>query len=304
MQNNFQFDADTRFLVTGHSGFIGQHLLQHRAFTNTAIASLARNDADYAVDIRDKSALKAALDDARPTVIINLAAMTKIADCEAAPDTATAINAAAVSEMADWAKTHEAYLVQLSTDHLFDRGGWALKTEESDTSPPNHYGTSKRAGELAALSLPSAMVVRTHVMGHSLAMDRPGFTDNMFATIAGDRPMSFFHDSFSTPIHISDFCDRLVQLIDKRIAGLVHLGGREPVSRFGLAVTLARKLGVDATAINPCSIADIDMPLAADTGLDSGYAAWLLGAENPDLARLVDLLAVDYQDWQAQRQAA
>lgn len=298
------FAQTDRILVTGHTGFIGRQLLQHPAFANTGIATLARTNADYNLDLADKAALLNALEEAAPTVIINLAAMTKISDCEASPDTAMQINAAAVSNMAEWASLHDCYLVHLSTDHLFDRGGWALKTEESDTSPPNQYGNSKRAGELAALTNAAAMVVRTHVMGLSGDATQPGFTENMFAAIDGRQPMPLFMDSFATPIHITDFCDRLVALIGKRIAGLVHLGGKEPVSRFGIAAALAQKTGFDARNLVPGSVADIDLPLAQDTGLDSGYAAWLLESDSPDLARLLDLLADDFRNWQARHLAA
>ncbi len=85
----------------------------------------------------------------KPDIILNCAAYTAVDKAEIERDAAKQINAVAPGIMATEAKKIDALFVHYSTDYVFDGGGEAPWTEESQTNPINYYGETKLAGENA-----------------------------------------------------------------------------------------------------------------------------------------------------------
>ena len=48
-------------------------------------------------------------------------------------------------------------------------------------------------------------------------------------------------------------------MMDARLTGLYHVGGRHAVSKFDFAVMLAQELGLDEALIQPASVADAQL---------------------------------------------
>ncbi len=97
----------------------------------------------------------------RPDVIVNAAAYSAVDRAEEEPEKAMEVNVKGVAHLATIAEDLDATLIHISTDYVFDgyKDGWY--TEEDDPSPAGVYGLTKRAGELAALSAPKSIVLRT-----------------------------------------------------------------------------------------------------------------------------------------------
>ena len=83
----------------------------------------------------------------RPDVIINCAAVTDTKLCEAEPELAYRVNALGARNLSLVARKHNAKIVQISTDDVFDGKKETPYTEFDDTHPLTVYGRSKRAGE-------------------------------------------------------------------------------------------------------------------------------------------------------------
>ena len=83
----------------------------------------------------------------RPDIIINCAAVTDPKLCEAEPELAYRVNALGARNLSLVARKHNAKIVQLSTDDVFDGHHTKPYTEFDDTHPLTVYGRSKRAGE-------------------------------------------------------------------------------------------------------------------------------------------------------------
>ncbi len=77
----------TRLLITGGSGFVGQHLLHHLRDTSPEIELLAP-----ALDITDQPATEALIEATRPDALLHLAAISAIGQAAAEPDHAWAVN--------------------------------------------------------------------------------------------------------------------------------------------------------------------------------------------------------------------
>jgi dTDP-4-dehydrorhamnose reductase len=154
----------------------------------------------------------------------------------------------------------EARLVHLSTDLVFD-GRRGRYTEEDPTAPVDEYGRSKAEAELrVARAHPEAVLVRTSL----LYGGQPGPQERL-----AREHRRFFVDELRSPVHVVDLADALLELAELPVAGPLHLGGADDVSRFDFAVLL----GADPERLEA---AHTDADRAADVTLDSSRAAAVL----------------------------
>jgi dTDP-4-dehydrorhamnose reductase len=133
-----------RILLTGCAGQLGRELKRSLACLGEVIACDRQQ-----FDLADPDALRDAVHDAAPTVIVNTAAHTAVDKAEAEPDLAMAINAVAPGILAEEARRLGALLIHYSTDYVFDGTKPAPYTEDDSPAPLSAYGRSKREGELA-----------------------------------------------------------------------------------------------------------------------------------------------------------
>jgi dTDP-4-dehydrorhamnose reductase len=101
------------------------------------------------VDLRDPAAIRKAIEDTKPDLVINAAAYTAVDKAESERDLAFAINRDAVAVMAESARKFSAGMIHFSTDFVFDGRATRPYREDDPTAPLNVYGESKLAGERA-----------------------------------------------------------------------------------------------------------------------------------------------------------
>jgi dTDP-4-dehydrorhamnose reductase len=152
-------------------------------------------------------------------------------------------------------------LVHLSTDIVF-RGDRGPYREEDEPDPVNEYGRSKHEAERRVASLhPEATIVRTSLL---YGAAEPGPQERLVRD--GAR---FYVDEIRSPVHVGDLADALLELAELDVAGPLHMGGADDVSRFDFAVLL----GADPACIEP---AHTTPDRAANVTLDSSRARALL----------------------------
>jgi len=132
-----------KILLTGINGQVGYALSSHLADFN--LVKLSRND----LDLLDVEAIKRALRNIRPDVIINPAAYTAVDRAESESELAFAINATAPQVLAEEAAKLGCALIHFSTDYVYDGNKRSPYTEIDDVNPTSVYGASKLAGEEA-----------------------------------------------------------------------------------------------------------------------------------------------------------
>ncbi len=129
-------------LLTGIHGQLGAELLRQFG-PEVRVVGLDRS----ALNLADPDAIRQAVRQVRPSVIVNPAAYTAVDKAETDRDTAYAVNATAPAILAEEARALDALLIHYSTDYVFD-GTLDRPYRESDaTNPRSVYGASKRAGE-------------------------------------------------------------------------------------------------------------------------------------------------------------
>jgi len=204
------------------------------------------------LDITDAPAVRDVIRRARPDVIVNCAAYTKVDDAEANEHLATAINGSAVEFLAGAANDADALLVQLSTDFVFD-GSKRTPYEVNDpTAPLSAYGRSKLIGEQAASLAQKHVVLRTAWL---FGVHGPNFVEAIRNQIRkGTNPLRVVHDQRGRPTYTPHLADAIVRVArlahaDADSRGIVHYADNPECTWFDFAQGIVASAGADSTVI-------------------------------------------------------
>ena len=223
-----------KIVVTGAGGGVGR-ALREAAPGHHEIEWLAHDD----LSVEDRHAVLQRVAGADPDVIVHLAAMTRVDDCERDPDAAYRANALGTANVALAARETGALLLALSTDYVFDGTKGEPYHEFDPPAPLSVYGASKLAGEEETRRLaPEHLVVRTSwVFGGG-----DDFITGALRRLAAGEEVALIVDLHGTPTYAPHLAERLLPLAVSGLRGVVHLGGPERTTFFDL-VARARELG-------------------------------------------------------------
>jgi dTDP-4-dehydrorhamnose reductase len=247
----------TRWLVTGAGGALGHDLVDLLTRSGETVVGLDHE----ALDVRDPSAVRAALDAHAPNVVLNAAAYTRVDDAESDEEAATRVNAEGPGFLAGWCAAHGAKLVHVSTDYVFDGSATEPYETDAQTAPLGAYGRSKLAGERAVLSAGGdCHVVRTAWLY--------GARGSSFIRTVGRRllagdSVNVVTDQRGAPTWTRPLAERLIALgASDAPAGTWHCSAAGEASWHDVAVELARLLGIYSTAVRPTTTAAFPRPAA------------------------------------------
>jgi dTDP-4-dehydrorhamnose reductase len=203
---------------------------------------------DERVELTDPLAIERALGDTRPAAVIHCAAMAAIADCARDPARARVVNVDATATLAHLCASHGVRLVHVSSDLVFDGEG-APYAESASPSPLSMYGRTKAEAESAALGVAggNTVVARVSLLFGPTRTARRGFSDVMAEALRATDgpPLRLFCDEWRTPLSLRRAARALSLLARSDVAGVLHVGGPERMSRLEMGARLARVLGVE-----------------------------------------------------------
>jgi dTDP-4-dehydrorhamnose reductase len=274
-----------RVVLTGASGQLGAYLRRRLATAGHEIVGWcgsAFGEGLTAVDLADPDAIDVHLKRDPPKVIVHAAAVSSIEGVRRDPEQARAVNVQATEQLADWSARNGARLVFTSTDLVFD-GTKVWNREDDPARPVNGYGQTKVEAESAVLATPRGLVARLSLLyGFSLS-PRPSPFQRTIESLRRGESQSAFVDEFRTPLHFAPAADILTRLAMMDVAGIVHVGGVERMSRFDLVRRAAVSLGFDDALVvgNRQRDQTFPEPRPADVSLDTTRLASVL----PDVRR-------------------
>ena len=164
-------------------------------------------------------------------------------------------------------------------------GSRPLWREGDDTAPVNAYGRSKlRAEALLAAGRPGrAVALRSSIIlgpPPPAPVPRALFLQFIEGALRSGAPTSFFEDEFRNPVAVADIVATIRALLARWASGggpppraVYNMGGRERLSRVGMAAAVAAHLGLPtAGVIVPVPAASVARPVAspADISMHSG----------------------------------
>jgi dTDP-4-dehydrorhamnose reductase len=202
------------------------------------------------LDITDAEAVQRAFERVRPDAVLNCAAWTDVDGAETHAEQAHAVNADGAGNLARAAAHAGVPLVHVSTDYVFsgeacvDASGAPRAYVESDpTGPQSVYGKSKLAGERQVLAAsPAHTVVRSAWL---FGIGGRNFAETMLRLASEREAVQVVTDQVGCPTWTGHLAPALLGLIEREVAGLVHLAGAGEVSWNGFAAEVFRQAEVE-----------------------------------------------------------
>ncbi len=284
-----------KVFVTGAGGLLGSTLVPYLRDCGHDVVTHSRYKADGSVsDLSDENEAAQSLEKTLPEIIINLASLTNIDECEKRPHRAYLTNVKIVENLVGWIqnKNPSCHLIQISTDHVYDGLGPHM---ENDITLTNFYGFSKYAGELVALRVQSA-VLRTNFFGPSECKTRKSLSDWLIDSLQKKTPITIFEDVKFNPLSLSTLVKMIELNIGSQHTGVFNLGSIGEMSKADFALEFASVIGLSAECVASDSIeaAQFYARRPKNMCMDSSKFELTFGVKLPSLKQEIDSMRDAY----------
>lgn len=270
-------------LLTGASGLVGGNFARIAAAAGHQVTGLVGRwsqalpglGRQMTLDLRDTAAVSAFVREAKPEIIVNAAAISEPAQCEAEPEVSHRLNVTLPETVASLAATTGARLIHLSTEQVFD-----------GTRPPYRVGDERRAINLYArqkleaedrvlTAAPDhAMVLRLPLLMGNSPGGRRSVHERLLMLWAEGKPAKLYRDEIRQTCTADSVASAILELSERpELHGAFHWAGAEPISRlaigervrahFGLSEAQAPIIGV-SRADDPAAVASRQADLSFD----------------------------------------
>ncbi|MGH9356734.1 MAG: dTDP-4-dehydrorhamnose reductase [Terriglobia bacterium] len=240
-------------MVTGGKGMLGRDVAECLA-PQHQVASLARSDAD----ITDPDSVMAALEKAKPDVVIHTAAFTAVDECELRPEQAFLVNAEGTRHVAEACARFGTALMLLSTDYVFGGEGAAPYEEDDAPGPINQYGRSKLAAEkYVQSSLEKFWIVRVSWLFGPRGRN---FVKAILAKAAGPGRLAVVDDQFGSPTYTWDAAEKIGNIVTRARYGIYHVTNQGYCSWFDFAKEIISQASCSGVTIDPVPASAVNRP--------------------------------------------
>lgn len=245
-----------KLLVTGAGGMLGRAVVDAATRLGHDVRAATRAE----LDVTDAGHVRLAVLEQRPRAVINCAAYTDVDAAESHPGSAAAINGTGAGNVAAAAAEVGAFVVQVSTDYVFDGSKRAPWVESDRAAPLGIYGESKLAGERAvAAANPLHAIVRTAWL---FGAGGKNFVDTMLALGAEREQVSVVTDQVGCPTWTGHLAGALVELAERpQDTGIHHIASGGSCSWNELALEVFDRAGVDCRVL-PATTKQFPRPAA------------------------------------------
>ena len=108
-----------KYIVIGGTGLLGKALTKTINENNDMCITLARNNADFCIDIQDDMEIQKLIEEQKPDIVINACAIVNHKICDENPALAYETNARPSAILANLADVNNFKYVYISTDGYF-----------------------------------------------------------------------------------------------------------------------------------------------------------------------------------------
>lgn len=242
-----------KIYVLGCGGMLGDALYKH--FTSRGHEVLA-TDIELTSswvkfrDVRDYQSMQSDVEEYQPDVIMNLAAMTDLEECERQVQRTLDTNSGGSANCAAIATKFKVPYVYISTAGIFD-GQKDSYSDGDQPSPLCMYGKTKYWGELIAQAIPQHLVLRCGWQMGSGPKDKK-FIQKIWQQIKnGTTEFNVVGDRFGTPSYVNDCSRQIEKLLETKTFGTFNMVCKGSASRYDMTVELVKLLGLqDKVKIN------------------------------------------------------
>lgn len=237
----------SRAIVTGASGLLGREVLKCFALGKWEVLGLAysraRNNLQK-VDLCDPAQVEEVLAQFHPDVVIHCAAERRPDVVANQKDKAVALNVSATQILANECSKRSVYLLYISTDYVFD-GKNPPYVPSAPTNPINAYGLTKRDGESVILEHAEFSVLRIPILyGPLESLGESAVTSLFSLVLEPTKPAKVSDYEQRYPTHVANCAQVCLGLAEKKLAGIWHYSGKEPFTKYKMALAMAEVFGL------------------------------------------------------------
>lgn len=235
-----------RVFLTGCKGQLGRALTRVLAEETVAGCDLPE------LDITDREAIRRAILDFRPDVVVHAAAWTDVDGCAREPERAFRVNAIGTQNVALACAEAGAAMLYISTNEVFDGTATEPYREWDPVRPINPYGRSKAAGEwFVSHLLTRFYIVRTAWLYAPGGRNFP----HRILQLADERgALRVVVDEVSNPTYAPDLAAAVAALIRTGAYGIYHLTNSGYCSRYEFARAILRLSGREHVPVEPITL--------------------------------------------------
>ena len=245
-------------LITGCNGQLGNEMqllekvnTQHQYF-NTDVAQL---------DITNPEAIEEFVNNNAIDIIVNCAAFTAVDKAESSQELCHLLNAKAPEYLAAAVAKRGGYLVQVSTDYVFDGTNHTPYTEDEATCPNSVYGSTKLEGEkLAMAACANTMIIRTAGLYSTFGNN---FVKTMIRLGQEKPELGVIFDQIGTPTYAGDLAAAIMAAINNGIVpGIYHFSNEGVISWYDFTKAIHRIAGITSCHVKPLHTTEYPTPAA------------------------------------------
>jgi dTDP-4-dehydrorhamnose reductase len=261
-----------KILVTGSNGLLGQKLVElivkEKEYQLIATARgenrlpFTEGYSYKSLDVSDKTEVDKIFEEVKPDYIIHTAAMTNVDQCESEREGCWKLNVDAVQHLADASKKHNAFLLHLSTDFIFD-GENGPYDEEAEAKPLSYYGESKLAAEkilLGSTGLRWSIARTVLVYGIAHDMSRTNIILWVKKSLEDGKNINVVNDQWRTPTLAEDLAMGCYLIIKHEAEGIFNISGSDLLTPYQMALQTADFFQLDKSFINLATAATFTQP--------------------------------------------
>jgi dTDP-4-dehydrorhamnose reductase len=250
-----------KVLITGAAGQVGRALLGSAPAIHEVIATTRQQ-----LELTDRAAIKAAVVQLQPDVVINAAAYTAVDKAESDAAAARTINADAVRWLAEAiAELPGSRLLHISTDFVFDGMQSVPYVPHAATAPLGVYGSTKLAGERAVAEIfgDRGTVLRTSWVYDAIGRN---FVNTMLRLMREGKPLRVVADQIGSPTSAGSTAAVLWKFVSRPdLSGIWHWSDAGVASWYDFAVAIGEEghaLGLLKTdpAVTPIPTSEYPTP--------------------------------------------
>jgi dTDP-4-dehydrorhamnose reductase len=238
----------SRIVITGAAGLLGQNLIalltaNHQLLCIDIAADtfeLFDNINYLKADLTQFETIRPRLIEFDADMIFNCAALSDVDACETEKKLADKLNFELVNRLLG---TPFKKFIHYSSDYVFD-GETGPYAEDDPVNPINYYGATKMHSErILQNSGVNYLIIRTNVLyGHARNV-RMNFIDWVYQSLKNGDSIKIVDDQYNNPTLASNLAEASIEAALADTTGILHIAGADYLSRYEIAVKVARHFG-------------------------------------------------------------
>jgi dTDP-4-dehydrorhamnose reductase len=250
-----------KYLILGGTGLLGSRLVKQieNSYATYFQSKPITNSNFYYLDGSDNYQFDLLLKKITPDVVINCIGFTDVDKCELFPEKCWKINCNLAINFAKICALNSVKFVQISTDHYLNNSNTKL-SELDEAIPVNQYSFSKYFAEKMISRVNSnALVLRTNFFHFNLRNPQ-SFLDKLIFGAKLQKSIRSFNDVIFSPVSTTQLINRIFDLIDLNLSGLVNISSNEAMSKYDFHNAVLDSFKIDSSFHSSVSIDVVNLP--------------------------------------------